>query len=712
MWFRKLNVVNVGPFEKLSLDMTRGSIGVFGRNGKGKSTILNLLYGLATNDFSRFDGLKSDMIRNTAESKAEAYIQGEIEHNGVVLDITRNFKPTPSRKGTVLVCDGETITDANKAQAEVYKRLGVDGKMLDLYVFKSQDRIYDFLTTIPSERAKAYAALCRTEACEKAWNVLGDFLNKDKEVNSGITDNSDELTQEIAELLKELNDLSVKKEEAAKDLCEDKFLKRYESQVKAQQRLEHLRTEETKAAADVSLWKTTYASHKEAAATRKETLDTWQGKVDKSKAAADDKRAALKSWEAYRKNRKRRKELKDEADELAQAELKNKPPEANTDADKLEVWRKKVMQLESRLETATKIVKLFQETGRSECPTCGTSVEHLGAHLAEMQNAVNSLPAEITALDAKIEKAEQYKEAARKYERWRAAHDARVLANQTSRLAMSNVVAPEEDADELQAFLDKFTATEVEAKKAQQASTQWSNLSIQTLATLDAKKARLSEIRQEIEEISVEPEKVEKARKRLAEHSVALNVISQLEGEAKGSQKLYDVKEAELKKLRVKLKRDKRLRKMVKVVEAARDVLHRDRLPRRVAKINLMCMEGDINEHLKKFGDPFSVEADEELSFSVSKPGEPPQPAGRLSTGQRVVLALAFWPSVASLWSSELGMLALDEPTANLDAENRKLLREALSAMTAKVRGERQLIMVTHDPDLRTAFDQVIDLGG
>lgn len=713
MWFRKLKVCNVGPFADLEINFTRGSVGIFGRNGKGKSTVLNLLYALATNDFSRFDGVKADMVRNTAGPKDKSFIRGEIEHNGKVLDITRNMKPTKTDPNTTLVIDGAApITNADKAEEEINKVLGIDRKLLDLYVFKEQHKVYDFLTTGPAERAKAYQVLCRTEDCEKIWDMLGEFLNKDKEVNVEIVDNSDELTQAIAELNMQLEAIAEQKKAAAEQLCEDKYLDRYKQRVKDADRLAAYEEEKLEVEGDITTGETLVKKRKKTLDAAKEELDEVQAKFDKRKTKADDTRAALKSWEAYRQYRKQRKRLNDEKDSLAIEGEQNVPPVPVDNADKLEAWKKTLLRTESDLEQAQKVVAAFQVTGRTECPTCKTPVDHIRDHLEEMKKKVKELPAEIAKMEKRIEAVEEYNTAARKYEKWKAGYDARVKSNAASLDSLKTVEAPDGTEDELKEWLAKFEALRDERDGKFANHRGYERDYEKAEDGLKLKKTRLSEIVQRMSELDVEPEKVEKAKKRLAEHSVATNEIATLEGEEKGVRKQIEGKQADLKKLRTKLKRTKKVRQMAKVISEVREVLHRDKLPRKVATTNLARMEGDINDGLGHFGDPFWVETNGELSFTVHKSGEPPQPAGRLSTGQRVILALAFWPAVASLWATDLGMLCLDEPTANLDGENRKFLAQALGAMTAKVRGQRQLIMVTHDPDLRTAFDQVVDLGG
>ena len=212
MHFTFFELCNAGPFEKMRLELKRGSIGIFGRNGRGKSTLLNFMYALLTNDFGRFAGVKLDCIRNTAGEKEESYIYGRVEHNGHLLSIKRSLRPA---KTSVTVDGGKEITDANKAQDEIDKILGVDRDMIKLYVFKPQDQIYDFISSQPAARAKAFAVLCRTEKCEQIWDFLGTFLNKDVEVNTRIQDNSDELATLISQLKGQVTELegSIKSEQ-------------------------------------------------------------------------------------------------------------------------------------------------------------------------------------------------------------------------------------------------------------------------------------------------------------------------------------------------------------------------------------------------------------------------------------------------------------------------------------------------------------------
>ena len=52
---------------------------------------------------------------------------------------------------------------------------------------------------------------------------------------------------------------------------------------------------------------------------------------------------------------------------------------------------------------------------------------------------------------------------------------------------------------------------------------------------------------------------------------------------------------------------------------------------------------------------------------------------GRCSAGQKVLASIIIRLALAESFSSNCGILALDEPTTNLDAENIKALSSALS---------------------------------
>lgn len=75
---------------------------------------------------------------------------------------------------------------------------------------------------------------------------------------------------------------------------------------------------------------------------------------------------------------------------------------------------------------------------------------------------------------------------------------------------------------------------------------------------------------------------------------------------------------------------------------------------------------------------------------------------GRCSAGQKVLASLIIRLALAETFSANCGMIALDEPTTNLDRDNIESLANALSELVCKRMRQSnfQLIVITHDEDL------------
>eukprot|EP00924_Labyrinthula_sp_SR-Ha-C_P007101 maker-scaffold_8-snap-gene-9.25-mRNA-1 protein AED:0.27 eAED:0.27 QI:0/0/0/1/1/1/2/0/1489 len=74
---------------------------------------------------------------------------------------------------------------------------------------------------------------------------------------------------------------------------------------------------------------------------------------------------------------------------------------------------------------------------------------------------------------------------------------------------------------------------------------------------------------------------------------------------------------------------------------------------------------------------------------------------GRCSAGQKILASIIIRMALATTFSANCGIFALDEPTTNLDAENKRSLAIALGKIL-KVRGTEtnfQLVIITHDKD-------------
>ena len=72
---------------------------------------------------------------------------------------------------------------------------------------------------------------------------------------------------------------------------------------------------------------------------------------------------------------------------------------------------------------------------------------------------------------------------------------------------------------------------------------------------------------------------------------------------------------------------------------------------------------------------------------------------GRCSAGQRVLASLVIRLALAETFCINCGILALDEPTTNLDAANIESLAQAINEIikSRKQQSNFQLIVITHD---------------
>ncbi len=82
---------------------------------------------------------------------------------------------------------------------------------------------------------------------------------------------------------------------------------------------------------------------------------------------------------------------------------------------------------------------------------------------------------------------------------------------------------------------------------------------------------------------------------------------------------------------------------------------------------------------------------------------------GRCSAGQKVLASIIIRLALAESFGSNCGILALDEPTTNLDKDNIEALATSLADLI-KERAEKtanlQLIVITHDEDFLTLLGQ------
>lgn len=684
---------------------------IIGRNGSGKSNLIKSIHGAVTGDFSRNDGVKTDNINQLAEVTAPSKVRIIAEHAQTTIDITRSLRPVSTR--LCITADGkeDVIGKAQDATDAIAGILGVSPRMLSDYVFVDQWSIFDFLSMIPSERAKAFQRLFRTERAEFLWKLIGEHIDKLVIPTPGID-------RDI--VLARINENQVKYESLS-DRCEKLRIQLLSKEVEEDGRTikayKYKQTLEREIAGleskciTLSTQVNNSNNQSRRITTTKENLEH---NIERTTGRYKNAINQLSVWEKYRYVEQNRqllisvlKELDDEFDALVQPikpEMYIAPRESNSQ------WWNYYDSLASRVSAAS-YFSVLVDRDIDHCPTCGTPHADYAAHrelyLINIENDKKLLDEYSFAITA----SETYVEMQENYTRCVLSINKRREQVNNQLVLIADIQKPDESVEELENTISTFTRLQQDLASL---LTEYNNVEIE--------RSMLRGVRQQLDEdINTRKSKlaglaITEEQFKEAERRYTLN--SQLTRDK-------DIIEANLAVLIEVLRDDrdsiKRLEQVELEVAKYRDwstycldmrhILHRENLPRIVAHNYLEVMQEEINSLLIRFDSSFTVITDDVLSFTAIFNDGRKVPAARLSGGEKVLLALAFRVAVNDIFAKDLGLLVLDEPTAGLDDGNISCLRiaiERLKELSAS-RG-LQVIMITHERELKQLFDHVIEI--
>lgn len=700
---------NFCQFEALEFRLSPGLNLIAGPNGAGKSNVMKAVYGALTNDFARNEGPKDSNVRQTAGAKDPALVRVDFEHHGAEYRVTRHLRP--ARQEFVVPGEPPVTRDAlvNQRVAQV---LGVTPDLLDKYIFVDQWAMFDFLTATETDRAKAFQRLFGTVAAERAWAAAGEVLARTK-VPQGAAD-LDARRAEVAQAEARVADLTARLAAYA-DLPEAGV----EDDDARAVRVGHARQ---RVAADAEQTRRRLADlQARAAAARREQAslradrETLTAGVATGRSAADEARAAVAVWQALKATEATRTRVEQQLEKARlEVPLHPRPTRCGlylAEADAPVLRRREFLAAEVR--RAEQLLASFDPaTGRAECPTCFTPVTSLADYLAEAAAALPGLKAELADIERRVEYTAEADRLERAYAAWHGPWQARVAGLERQLADLRAVPRPARPEGELAAAAADYADMEAALKYAEQelaaADVAAAGLAGQVAAEAD----RLAVAEAELTALAViAPDALAAAEVRLARRAVMVQDRARLRGELQSEERRLREAAAEADRLAAAEAEGARVRRWVRHLEDVRAVLHRDSLPRVVAEHYLSRLRADTNAFLATFDAPFRVEPDAGLSFRAVFRDGTEQPAGRLSGGEKVVLALAFRLSVNSVFASDVGLLCLDEPTVGLDAHNLGCLGAALERLrdVSRARG-LQVVMVTHEQRLARLFDTVVDL--
>jgi len=677
-----------------------------GRNGTGKSTILNALeYGIV-GDPTVFGGSKESNISQFAGSKDPAFVSVQLEHDNHRLDVTRHL----SSSKTEMSIDGDRlITGAERVNATIAEYLAVPLSIISGYVFTKQRRIFDFLVERPAERAWTFQTLFGTDRAIKLYDLLGEELEQTPVI---------QLTDE----LKDLNSrwrLACHREWVANE--EFKTLEPMAAEAEARAFIAAVTTRKC-AVAELIKYKREVRELELPEINAWEKLNSFSEVVLAHVAALESLDNALEvatvdnsQWITYEQYQQTLSELSKaiqlQEDVVAAITAPIPPTEQQLDASKC--YMEDGAGLFARIDKLRSLIWSFTE-GVTRCPTCGTPTDQLTQQLNEARAVLPNLEAEHKLLRASYFAVATYNDVYSKYSKdvakakqalakLQGRKDALVVIEQptTERI---DIAALQQERDELNILLNAARSAHIEQvrdherlwSRIVQLATLCDNLHDELAANPRPARTKYAEAQILVAQAVKRAERRAELRGQMAELKCMLDEFSYRQAAVK--RQISDVAAAQAWRNHVL---------------GMRGYVHRDKLPKLVSQSYLARLEDDINSRLTLFKSRFSIQTTSDLSFTAHYIDGRVQPAIKLSPGEKVVLALAFRVAVNSVFAQTLGIFALDEPTDGLDSENIVCVQTALESLTEISHSQGlQVFIVSHDNRLQQYCDTIIDLGG
>lgn len=770
---QQLQLRNIGQHEKLDLQLRPGINCVLGANGSGKSTILDAVRFLFTNEFDA-PGNKGDNVRHGQKS---GKVSGVFRANEAEYQLTRNVGTAGQRLIGPQV-DERSVAAVDQQLTEL---AGANTQTLLNNVFVGQGKIDRVLFQKESERLKEFQNTFGLERAAQSVKHLGSEISR-YNISHGL---EEELQQKQQAL-------------AAAEARAREFQQR-EQQLRQQiQQLEPLRQQLQEEIRQRNLI-ATVAQHREDLQKVEQELqqlgETSDGLADQIRQL--EQQLALQTDQQLQEERDRLLQHLQSLRELQQ--LPQPSAESEAQARQLAEVRQQIPPLEERVERINgyfvnpeerppyppeveaqqqlqqlepqcsemrqllearqqqleqqrrEVQQLSAAAAESACPTCGRPYDE-GSHeeaqqrhqqaeqqLQQAEQQFQQLEAEAQPLFQQLTEQQQLVETRRREglnllqqaldETKRQLREQQQLQQQ-----LQQRLETEQQAlarrQQLEKILEAFPKSADPEKQFQklnddiqrrQQLRQELTAVTERLSSTDDQIGRQNQRRDQLQQLL---EQASSARTTMTEQQ-----LQQLTDELRGWDQLHDqlsdavreIRSSEtevqglgqsIQLLQQRLKKEEQDRQWVGVCRRAQDVLRPSKLPTLLMMEYARLVNSRIDFYLQLWQSPFTlrIEPEQGFAFIANKDGHDMN-AARLSGGEKIVASTSFRLAMADTFASEVGLLVLDEPSAYLDQDNIHHLQDLLVHLKELTSSSgRQILLVTHEPSLLGFVDHSITI--
>lgn len=707
--FKDLEIHNWCQHERMKVEFGDAPIiGIVGPNGCGKSNFCEAMRMLITGE-SANPGNKADNLRQGADSGSVA---GSFFINDRECHAKRSIT---SAQCSLTYGPGkdDKVRKAKEVSEKLHSLLGVENNIIHSYVFIRQGTIDKVLFDRPGERKAEMLKLFGMAGTEKTRDHLQRELTAVQVVSHG--PRIEELDRQLNELADRLAKTKTAYDAARQNVLPDEDVQKLKTLIETYNSGREA-TGELKAL-DAELQKT-YARRDAASAdvTAKEAdVSDREAGEEERKSKETELRTFVSRAADIKRSKDRYQELIREVQSINVDDEALKPPEGDPEELKrsIESQNQRIAGLQMELLDARKFIDAFK-TG--QCPTCGSTIQNAQKLIKERQ-------AFIEANEPLVKQGIQTRdETAQKLTNYQKRHGAWQLEQQRLKDRVTRI---QKEMQELEPCQSQDVSQEaVDAANVQIADIVSAASALATArGELEGARKALAGVEEDVRSLleqrsSVkartegcpDEDTVEAAKTQLDEHGAHYKAYADAKSE-------YDVAverdrdiRRELEQLRQEEAKSEKLRRWRDLIDRARTVLHKDYLPAMVSTRYMSTLCLNLNKFLMVVESPFTVDMSDDMTFTCSFSDGRVMPHTRLSGGEKMVMAVCFRFAVNDLFAADLGLLALDEPTAYLDDSNVEHVAHLLENVRGyTTRSGMQIVVVTHERRLIPVIDKVID---